>query len=720
MRPTRSASGAAATLTFAATFIAAVAAVAQLPVAAAHPGAEPGPCPFLQTQPVVHHGRGLGRRSTNDGDAPFADYGSVKEDIKTAFTDSKDFWPADFGNYAPFMIRLAWHCSGSYRISDGRGGCDGARIRFDPELSWADNTNLDKARHVLEPIKIKYGDTLSWGDLIVLTGTTAIESMGGPILGFCGGRVDDTDGGASIKLGNSTEQEAIAPCPVNGNCSYPLGQEQIGLIYVNPEGHMASGDPLSSVPDIRSSFGRMGMTDRQTVALIGGGHSVGKTHGACPTGPGPNPDEDPANPWPGTCGSGALMGKGNNTFTSGFEGPWTTQPTVWSNHYFINLLSYNWTSFKGPGGHTQFRPSAFQGGPEPPAGIRMLVADIALLNDPSYLSLVKEYAANATSLEYDFAHAWYQLTSRDMGPAYRCKGNNVPPPQPFQLPLPDGPSVQPSDFDSAAESIKGIINNCDALGGSSDKLPSGEEFNGALFVTLAWQCMSTYRETDYSGGCNGARIAISPEKDWALNKGLDKPIAALQSLRSSLPSSGFVPSLADTIVLAASVSLQAVGVHDLPDFKGGRVDLQGPLDLDVYGKFTPRDYINDPVVKNRDDFEVMGLSMSEGVALKGRPRSPAYMRGLGYSGSYTDDLTNFSNLYFKLIVEETWTASPNGTLDEYVAEGKPGVFMTAGDLALYWDPETRPWVEHFASDNDGFLAEFAAAWTSFLTRDLAA
>ncbi|KAJ1563130.1 hypothetical protein HK405_014450 [Cladochytrium tenue] len=533
----------------------------------------------------------------------------VKEGIKTAITDSKDFWPVDFGNYAPFMIRLAWHYSGSYRISDGRGGCDGARIRFDPELSWADNTDLDKARHVLEPIKIKYGDTLSWGDLIVLTGTTAIESMGGPVLGFCGGRVDDCDGGASIKLGPSTEQEAIAPCPVNGNCSYPLGQEQIGLIYVNPKGHMASGDPLSSVPDIRSSFGRMGMTDRQTVALIGGGHSVGKTHGAYPTGTGPNPDEDPANPWPGTCGSGVLMGKGNNTFTSGFEGPWTIQPTVY--HYFINLLSYNWTSFKGPGGHTQFRPSAFQVGLEPPAGIRMLVADVALLNDPSYLSLVKKYAANATSLEKDFAHAWYQLTPRDIGPAYRCKGNN--------------------------------------------------EFNGAVFVTLAWQCMSTYRETDYFGARQADRGAPEPSQHPAL-------VWAC-------------PSLADTIVLAASVSLLAVGVHGLPDFKGGRVDLLGPLDLGVYGN---------------DDFEVMGHSMSEGVALKGRPRSPA--------SSW----------------KRPWTASPNGTLDEYVAEGKPGVFMTAGDLALYWDPETRPWVEHFASDNDGFLAEFAAAWTSSFTRGLAA
>eukprot|EP00929_Paragymnodinium_shiwhaense_P087977 TRINITY_DN4816_c0_g1_i1.p1 TRINITY_DN4816_c0_g1~~TRINITY_DN4816_c0_g1_i1.p1 ORF type:complete len:415 (-),score=86.19 TRINITY_DN4816_c0_g1_i1:286-1530(-) len=336
---------------------------------------------------------------------------AVMADITKLLTDSKDCWPADYGNYGPLFVRLAWHCSGTYRESDRKGGCGGGRQRFEPERSWPDNTNLDKARSLLWPIKEKYGDGLSWGDLFTLAGTTAIQSMGGPVKDVCMGRVDSPDGTESLDLGPSPEQEKVAPCEVQGHCKKPLGSTTVGLIYLNPEGPVAKGpdgtwapnpDPAESAKDVRDAFGRMGWNDEETVALIGGGHAFGKTHGACPKGPGPSPKENITNPWPGMCGTGV----GKDAFTAGFEGPWTTTPTQWSNEYFRVLVKNTWEKHIGPGGHWQWRIKDASG---PEAGLMRLTSDVALLYDPEYKNICEKFAKDQTALDDAFASAWLKL-----------------------------------------------------------------------------------------------------------------------------------------------------------------------------------------------------------------------------------------------------------------------------------------------------------------------
>mmetsp|Transcript_18092 Transcript_18092/g.34799 ORF Transcript_18092/g.34799 Transcript_18092/m.34799 type:complete len:430 (-) Transcript_18092:337-1626(-) len=355
------------------------------------------------------------------------DMDAVKHDMAQLLTDSQECWPADFGHYGPFFIRLAWHCSGSYRKTDGKGGCGGGRQRFEPERSWPDNTNLDKARALLYPLKLKYKHALSWGDLFITAGTTALRQMGTAITKLCFGRIDDGDGAASLGLGPSVQQEREAPCPINGRCQKPLGSTTVGLIYLNPEGPVLekdgkpTPDPKLSVADIRDSFDRMGHDDRATVALIGGGHAFGKTHGACPKGAGSTPKQaynmtPPSVPWPGLCGTG----KGNDTFTAGFEGPWTTKPLQWDNEYFKLLLEKEWEKHVGPGGHWQWR---IKGAAGPLVGLMRLTSDVALLHDPAYLDIVKEFASNMTAFDAAFDDAWFKLTTTNgarWSPAAKC------------------------------------------------------------------------------------------------------------------------------------------------------------------------------------------------------------------------------------------------------------------------------------------------------------
>ncbi|CAJ1365055.1 unnamed protein product [Effrenium voratum] len=371
-----------------------------------------GTCPGLQFGTPPQNYAAVPELPTYDSALKTLDLKAVITDLQAAFTNSQECWPADFGHYGPLFVRLAWHCSGSYRETDGHGGCSGGRQRFEPERSWADNTNLDKARGLLWPIKEKYGDGLSWGDLFILAGTTAIKTMGGPVTEYCAGRIDSPDGTESLDLGPSPEQEKYAPCAVNGTCKRPLGSTTVGLIYLNPEGPVAQQpdgswavdpDPAKSAKDVRDAFGRMGMNDSQTVALIGGGHTFGKCHGACPAGAGPSPKEDVTNPWPGKCGTG----KGTDAFTSGMEGPWTTNPTSWDNEFFNFLLQFSWEKLQGPGGHWQWRVA----GEPKAAGLMRLTSDVALLHDDSYLSIVKDFANSLPAFDAAFDEAWFKLTT---------------------------------------------------------------------------------------------------------------------------------------------------------------------------------------------------------------------------------------------------------------------------------------------------------------------
>ena len=539
------------------------------------------------------------------------DWAAVKADIESLLTSSDPAWPSDYGHYGPLMVRLAWHNSGSYRLSDGRGGADGARQRFEPERSWEDNTNLDKARTLLAPLKQKYGLGLSHGDLYVLAGTVAVESMGGPILGFCAGRMDGADGAESAALGPSPRQLADFPCGENnannGACpaSSGLGANTVGLIYLNPEGpnNGATPDPELTYGTIRDTFGRMAMNDSETVALIGGGHAFGKTHGACAGGAGPGPRDDPMNPWAGTCTSNALVtpapaqkvtGRGAFAFTSGFDGPWTTTPTQWDNQYFQNLANYTWTNITGPGGHTQWNVAARVGGgaaetpaaPGPecnlaPGGaaaecpqtqpIMMMTSDVSLTKDANYSKLVAKWATDLASFDEAWKHAWYKLTARDMGPRARCfetsgMGPNfaLPPSEPWQHPLPPAPApADLADFGAVRAAVVTLMTKEKQL-----ELP-------AQLVKLAYQCAATFRATDWQGGCNGARIRLAAQSAWPANAGLKEgALKTLQEIKDAADEGAYgggALSWADLIVLAGNAALENQG-GDAMAFCGGRTD----------------------------------------------------------------------------------------------------------------------------------------------------
>eukprot|EP00457_Paulinella_chromatophora_P002811 gb/GEZN01002816.1/.p1 GENE.gb/GEZN01002816.1/~~gb/GEZN01002816.1/.p1 ORF type:complete len:696 (+),score=86.45 gb/GEZN01002816.1/:77-2164(+) len=593
------------------------------------------------------------------------DWDSVYSDIETALTDSQDWWPADYGHYGGLFIRLAWHCAGSYRAFDGRGGCDGARQRFDPEQSWADNTNLDKARRLLEPIKIKYGQGLSWGDLIVLAGTISIKHMGGPVLGFCGGRIDDADGYESRLLGPNAEQELFAPCPENGNCKNPLGASTMQLIYVNPEGVNADHKPENAGPRIRDVFGRMSMNDTETVALIAGGHAFGKCHGACPKGAGPSPMQQPENSWPGLCGTG----KGMDAFTSGLEGPWTETPTKWSNLFLQHLRDFQFEIRDSPGGAKYFKrsdgdiPQAPAAHGEGTEDVMMLTTDVALVNDTTYKAIVLDYVNNMPALEKAFAASWYKLMSRDMGPVSRCAGPHVPPVQAFQQPLPTPPK-NPANPNQVRRDLRNLLQS--------------NPQSGAALVKLGKACWDSFRATDYQGGCNGARIRFSPQKDYPENVGTEQALQLLQPIKNSY---GASLTWADLITLAGNTALETAGSPALA-FCPGRTDAAKD---DVSPKTSPRPILLEPV--NQDSFfffneynERRALSPEEAVALHG-----------GIHGAIGPN-QKVSKTYFTNLLT---AGAGNLTIEERIIRS---------------DPRLRSIVDQFAGDNALFLSEFASAW----------
>eukprot|EP00051_Salpingoeca_urceolata_P026673 m.478160 g.478160 ORF g.478160 m.478160 type:complete len:758 (-) comp21053_c0_seq1:38-2311(-) len=652
------------------------------------------------------------------------DFSAVQDDLKILFRDSKDWWPADYGHYGPFFVRLAWHCSGTYRVTDGRGGCEGGRQRFDPERSWDDNTNLDKARKLLMPLKAKYGKALSWGDLFILAGTTAIADMGGPVLGFCGGRVDDDDGYWSQELGPTPEQEAYAPCPVNGTCKRPLGSTTIGLIYLNPQGPMGNPVPEQSAPEVRDTFGRMAMNDTETVALIGGGHTFGKTHGACPKGPGPNPKQSPANPWPGECGSG----KGADAVTSGIEGPWTPEPIVWDNAYFKQLHALKFEVHTGPGGAHQWRvPLSASDRPTAPApddktrreDIMMLTTDVALTKDEAYAKIVQTFAEDQPSFDQAFSNAWYKLTTRDRGPYTRCVGAHVPEPQPFQNPLP--PPPPPSELADMA-AVKAEVKRAIVTPQPSVLAPDeylGEPTYGPLFVRLAWQCASTFRATDFQGGCNGARLRFSPEKDWPINAALDRALALLQPVMETFPKG---LSWADLIALAGTVALEEATNVAIP-FCPGRTDAtDGAGSEYISPTISPDGNVSayDVVASVRAGIKLSGLSAPMYAALVGGGHSLGRMHidRSGFNGTWSPTPTKVDNSWFRDLLDQDWelvTVEATGK-QLYKARNKD-IHRLASDMAFAWDPELAGISEAFAEDNTHFVNTLAHAWTTILNAD---
>lgn len=610
------------------------------------------------------------------------DLASVKEDLHKLMTQSQDWWPADYGHYGPFFIRMAWHSAGTYRIHDGRGGAGSGQLRFAPLNSWPDNTNLEKARRLLWPIKQKYGRKLSWADLIILTGNVALESMGFPTFGFAGGREDVWEPEDDVNWGQETTwlqgDLRYKSTAAQRRLDNPLGAVQMGLIYVNPEGVNGNPDPVESAKDIRDTFGRMAMNDEETVALIAGGHTFGKCHGA---GDAANVGAEPEGAsieqqglgWQSTLG----QGKGKDTITSGLEGAWTYQPTKWNNEYFDVLFGYEWELTKSPAGANQWIPKGSKGqGKVPDAHDTterhapiMLTTDLALRYDPIYSKISLRFHQNPQQFQEAFAKAWYKLTHRDMGPYARCLGPEVPPPQLWQDPIPVLRSPP--------------IDTMDQLHLKQKILDSG--ISVTRLVATAWASASTFRASDKRGGANGARIRLAPQKDWAVNEPeeLANALATLEKVQQGFNSSSKSSqvSLADVIVLggcaAVEAAAKAAGYEVQVPFTAGRADAtQEMTDVDSFRVLEPladgfRNYIQSGLEGVRpeelfiDKAYLLSLTAPDMVVLLGGLR----VLGVGCktTSPFTDRVGVLSNDFFKnlLDMKTVWTK-----VDENLYEGR--------------------------------------------------
>jgi len=644
------------------------------------------------------------------------DYPGLKADLHALMTDSQDWWPADYGHYGPFFIRVTWHAAGTYRTGDGRGGGGTGAQRFAPLNSWPDNGNLDKARRLLWPIKKKYGNAISWADLLILTGQIAIESMGGPVLGFGGGRPDiwqpedDTYWGSEDEwLGDNRYGDT------RQDLENPLAAVQMGLIYVNPQGPNANPDPLLSAQDIRETFSRMAMNDEETVALAAGGHTFGKAHGAGPEDhKGPEPEganlEEQGLGWTSDYGSGA----GRDTITSGIEGAWTSNPIKWDNGYFDMLFKYeeDWVLEKSPAGAHQWTPANQEESDMAPdaedSSIKvptmMTTADMAMIRDPEYRKISKRFHENPEEFADAFSRAWFKLLHRDMGPKARYLGPDVPD-EDFIWQDPVTPGTTSYDADALKEAIKG----------------SGLSI--AELVETAWASASTYRGSDMRGGADGARIRLSPQKDWEANKPaqLAKVLSVLEPLATAHGA-----SVADTIVLAGNAGIEMASGASVP-FSAGRGDATeeqtDAASFDVlqpvscgFRNFLLKNYAVTPEEMMLDKAQLLGLSAPEMTVLVGGLRALGVSsdeRGLWSDGT-TLDTSFFSTL---LDMNVAWT--PTGSNSYQAKDRSTGADVrtaTRYDLVFGSNSQLRAIAEVYAQDdnNDKFVADFIAAWNKVM------
>jgi catalase-peroxidase len=663
------------------------------------------------------------------------DLAAVKRDIKAVLTTSQDWWPADYGNYGPFFIRMAWHGAGTYRVYDGRGGADGAQQRFEPLNSWPDNANLDKARRLLWPIKKTYGQKLSWGDLMVLTGNVALESMGFKTFGFGGGRKDDWEpdliywgpGGQFMSNNRDTA----------GHLEKPLAALQMGLIYVNPEGPNGNPDPMAAAKDIREAFGRMSMNDEETVALIAGGHTFGKAHGAAPpancVGPAPAGEgvEHQGLGWVNKCGTG----KGADAITSGLEGAWSTDPVSFTTQYLDNLLSNDWVLTKSPAGANQWQPKDAADvvpdaqDPAKRHPLMMFTTDLALKFDPEYSKIAQRFHDKPEDFKLAFAKAWFKLTHRDLGPRTRYLGADVPKEALIwqdPLPVADGKRIDAKDIATLKARILGA--------GLSD----------AALVRTAWASAASFRGTDKRGGANGARIRLAPEKDWAVNDPaeLAKVLANLEGIQAQFQrqhTDGKTVSLADLIVLAGSVAVEdsakKAGYAVQVPFAPGRTDATQEqtdvtsfavleLTADGFRNYFGKDNQRSPAELLVDRASLLTLTVPEMTVLVGGLRALDANEGQSRLGVLTTRpgiLTNdfFVNL-LDMSTEWTKSAKEDGVYEGHDrATGQLKWTASPVDLIFGSSSELRAVAEVYASDDakEKFVHDFVKAWAKVMTLD---
>ena len=694
----------------------------------------------LNLSPLRQHGiesNPYGQQFNYAKEFASVDLTQLKKDIQTTLTDSKTWWPADWGHYGPLMIRMAWHSAGVYRVHDGRGGASGGQQRFDPLNSWPDNANLDKARRLLWPVKQKYGRKISWADLMVLSGNVALESMGFKTFGFAGGRADDWEPDL-VYWGPETVMLSDKRRDNKGKLKGPLAAVEMGLIYVNPEGPHGKPDPLLAANDIRMSFGRMEMNDEEIVALIAGGHTLGKAHGAKKPSecvgaePAAAAIEDQGFGWKNKCGSGV----GADTITSGLEGAWTVTPTQWSSNFLDNLMNFNWVLTKSPAGAKQWIPdNKAAANLVPDAHISnkrhapiMLTTDIALKEDPSFRKIVERFRKDPTEFDKAFAKAWFKLTHRDMGPRARYVGAEVPSEVLlWQDPIP-------------TVGYK-LITNKDITQLKKQLINSG--LTTSELVRTAWAAASSHRVTDMRGGANGARINLAPQNSWAVNnpKELNKVLAKLEAIQTKYnkQSSKRQVSLADLIVLGGAAAIEKAakqaGHKVEAPFVPGRADAtQAQTNVksfnylkpkaDGFRNFYTKESYMSPAEMLVDKANSLGLNVPEMTVLVGGMRAlDANYDGSSY-GVFTNKPGVLTNDFFVNLLDMStvWTKDES-TAGVYVghdrASGKVKWQATPVDLIFGSSSELRAIAEVYASDdaNNKFVNDFIKAWVKVMQLD---